>query len=419
MKILLVSPHFYPEDFKCNDVAFELAKRGYEVTVLSDIPNYPLGKFFDGYGVSKKRKEVVQGVTIHRVLVIPRGNGRAIRLALNYLSFAFFASVKAFFMALFHKYDAILVHETSPITVGIPALVVKKMQQIPLYFWVLDLWPESLSAAGGISNKRVLNFFANIAKWIYRNSQRILISSRGFEESIKEKGDFADKLVYFPNWADKALLEKKEYVLPDMPQKGLKVMFAGNMGEAQDFDHIMETASLLKEEKHIHFVFVGDGRKRPWIEQVIEEKGLQETVHWVGRHPLEAMPSFFEAADIMLVTLKDEPIFNLTAPAKIQAYMSAGKPIVAMMNGEGARIIEDAQCGYSAQAANAEKLAEIILKMDALGEKARNQMGENGKIYCKQHFDWEKCMNHLCEILEERQMISLSTDCSSTESDFS
>ena len=253
MKILLISQHFYPEDFKCNDVAFELVRRGHEVTVLAGIPNYPLGKFFDGYGLFTKRVEMLNGVKVIRSAVVPRGKGGAIRLALNYFSFAFSASVRALFISVRHKYDIILVHETSPVTVGIPAVLVKKLVGIPLYFWVLDLWPESLSAAGGINNKYILGFFNGITKWIYRNSTRILISSKGFEQSILEKGDFTNKLVYFPNWADKVLLNKNEYPLTLLPE-GFRVMFAGNMGEAQDFDHLMETACLLREEKDIHFL---------------------------------------------------------------------------------------------------------------------------------------------------------------------
>lgn len=400
MKILLISQHFYPENFKCNDVAFELVRRGHEVTVLAGIPNYPLGKFFDGYGLFTKRVEILNGVKVIRSTVVPRGKGGAIRLALNYFSFAFSASVRALFMSVRHKYDIILVHETSPVTVGIPAVLVKKIVGIPLYFWVLDLWPESLSAAGGINNKYILGFFSGITKWIYRNSTRILISSKGFEQSILEKGNFANKLVYFPNWADKALLNKTEYPLPLLPE-GFRAMFAGNMGEAQDFDHLMETACLLKEEKDIHFLLVGDGRKRLWVEQFIKDNKLQETVHWLGRHPLEAMPSFFEKADVMLVSLKDNLIFNLTVPAKVQAYMSAAKPIVSMMNGEGGRIIEEAQCGFSTNAGNAMELAKLIRDAYGMEKNALRRLGENGCQFCRQHFDFTRRMNHLCEMMGE------------------
>ncbi len=399
MRILLVSPHFYPENFKCNQIAFELAKRGYEVTVLSDIPNYPKGKFFDGYGIFKKRVETVNGVKIIRSLVIPRGKGSGLRLALNYLSFAFFASFIALYLAIFKKFDAVLVHETSPITVGIPALLVKKIQRIPFYFWVLDLWPESLEAAGGIKQKNILGFFRYIAKLMYKNSDKILISSNGFKKSIKEKGDFENKIVYFPNWADKELSQKIDYPTPYMPS-GFKIMFAGNIGEAQDFDHIMEAAKLLKDEKQIHFIFVGDGRKRPWVQQNINQYQLDQTVHWVGRHPLESMPSFFEQADAMLVSLKDNLVFNLTAPAKIQAYMHAKKPIIAMLNGEGGEIIEDAQCGFSTTAGNAKGLAELIKKVSLMEKEQLDKLGANGYSYCEQNFNFSKQMNILCNILD-------------------
>ena len=202
MKILLVTQYFYPENFKSNDIAFELAKRGYDVTVLTGLPNYPKGKIYKGYGIFKKRKETVNGVKIIRTLVIPRGKGGGMMLALNYISWAVIASFRAFFLALNKKFDTVIVHETSPITQGFPALVIKKIQSIPIYFWVLDLWPESLQSAGGINNRYVLDFFTAVTRLMYRKSDKILISSRGFRQSILEKGDFADKLIYFPNWAE-------------------------------------------------------------------------------------------------------------------------------------------------------------------------------------------------------------------------
>ncbi len=400
MRILLISPHFHPENFKCNDVAFDLARRGHEVTVLSDIPNYPLGRFFDGYGVFKRRCEMVDGVKIIRTLVIPRGNGSGAQLALNYLSFALTASVRAFFMALRHKYDAIIVHETSPVTVGIPAVIVKKMQKIPLYFWVLDLWPESLQAAGGINNKRVLNAFAKLATWIYRNSKRILISSMGFRQSIVEKGDFAEKLHYFPNWADAEFSKQIDYALPPMPT-GFKLMFAGNIGEAQAFDSIMQAALMLKERKDIHFIIVGDGRKKPWVDEYVAKNGLEATVHCLGRHPLASMPLFFRQADAMLVSLKDEEIFALTAPAKLQAYMSAAKPILAMMNGEGARIVEEAKCGFAVKADDAQALADTLQRMSQMPANELEGLGKNGFDYCQENFDFTHSMDRLNRWLNE------------------
>lgn len=397
-KILICTNHFYPETFRCNDVAFELANRGYDVTVLTAIPDYPKGVYFDGYGIFRRRRETVNGVKVIHGFIIPRGNGGGIRLLLNYLSFLISSVFISLFLGLFRKYDKVLIHETSPVMIGIPAVIVSKIQKVPLFFWVLDLWPESLQAAGGINNPKVLGVFEKLTTWIYKNSDKILISSKGFEESIKEKGDFESKIVYFPNWADKALEVNDNCKIPNLP-KGFIVMFAGNIGEAQDFDHIMEAAKYLKDEEQIHFVFVGDGRKRPWVEKYRDDHQLQNTVHWLGRYPVESMPAFFEQADVMLMTLKDVSIFSLTAPAKLQAYMSAGKPILAMMNGEGPRIIKEASCGCSVPASDSRALADTILKFSRKPESELQQLGQNGKSYQQIHFDLDKSINHLVEIL--------------------
>lgn len=398
-KVLICTNHFYPETFRCNDVAFELANRGYDVTVLTAIPDYPKGKYYDGYGIFRKRCETVNGVKVIRGFIIPRGNGGGLRLMLNYLSFLISSIIISIFLGLFRKYDKVLIHETSPVMIGIPAVIVSKIQKLPLYFWVLDLWPESLQAAGGIDNRKVLGIFGKLTTWIYKNSDKILISSKGFEESIKEKGDFGSKIVYFPNWADKALEVNANYLIPDLP-KGFIVMFAGNIGEAQDFDHIMEAAMLLKDNQDIHFVFVGDGRKRPWVEKFRDDHQLQNTVHWLGRHPVEAMPAFFEQADVMLMTLKDISIFSLTAPAKLQAYMSASKPILAMMNGEGPRIIEEASCGFSVPASDSRALADTIIRLSKTPKDELQRLGQNGKSYQQTYFDLEKSINYLEEILK-------------------
>ena len=399
--ILIVSPHFYPNDFKCNDVAFELANQGHKVTVLTDIPNYPKGKFLDGYGSFKKRRETINGVKVIRTGVIPRGNGGGFMLMLNYLSFLFTAFFRSLWMGLFRKYDTIIVHQLSPVTVGIPAVIIKKMQRkAKLLFWVLDLWPESLQVAGGINNKFVLGTFEWVAKLCYRNSDKILISSKGFKKSICEKGDFADKIVYFPNWAEDSLTGNADYVLPELPD-GFKVMFAGNIGEAQDFDHTMEAAKILKErgEKDIHFVLVGDGRKRAWVEEYIAEHQLQATVHWVGRHPLESMGKFFASADVLYFALKDCVIFNLTCPAKLQAYMSVGKPVLAMINGDGAEIVEDACCGLAVPAGASEALADAICRMAKMSSSELDEMGMNGKKYCEENFTLSKNMKVLEDLM--------------------
>lgn len=393
MKILIVTPHFYPETFKVNAMAFELQRRGHEVSVMTAIPDYPEGKFHKGYGVFKRRREIINGVKVHRSLVIPRGKGSVIRLALNYISYTFFATIKGFWFALTKKYDVVIVHETSPIMVGIPAVIVKKMQRIKMHFWVLDLWPESLSAAGGIKNKHILAGFNRLTKWIYNNSDTILVSSKGFKQSISGKGPFADKTHYFPNWIDELGEAQIEDPVPDLPN-GFNVVFTGNIGDAQDFPNILKAAEILKDTKKIHFIIVGDGRKRQWAEEYVRANGLSNVV-FLGRYPVATMPQFYEQASALLLALKDTPIFALTAPAKLQAYMYAGKPIVAMLNGDGTNLVNEANCGWSVPAESPQALADLIMNLSETNRSILNEKGENGKRYAKMHFDFTKCIDNL------------------------
>ena len=397
-RILLVTQYFQPENFKCNDIAFELQRRGHDVTVLTAIPNYPKGKYFDGYGVFKRRTEVVDGVKIIRGFVVPRGKGGKILLSLNYLSYLFSSCIIALYLALRYRYDAVFVHEVSPVTIGVAATLVKRMQRIPMYFWVLDLWPESLTAAIGLRNRYILGFFSKMVQWFYRNSDKILISSKGFASSICEKGDFADKIVYFPNWVDGALTVKSDVPTPEVPA-GFVAMFTGNIGESQDFGTVLDAAERLKSRKDIHFVIVGDGRAKEWLEKQIVERELSQTVHCVGSYPLVAMPATFAKADVLFAALKDEAIFAITVPAKIQAYMSSGKPIVTMINGEAKLLIEEVGCGIAVEAGDGEAFAEAVAKIADMTQAEREKIGENGRSFAARNFDFATQMTLLEEIM--------------------
>lgn len=398
-KILVVTPHFYPEDFKVNDIAFELYGNGFDVTVVTCIPNYPQGRFFKGYSYIKKRKEIVKGVKVYRVFVIPRGNGSGIMLGLNYLSYLISASFVCFFLALRYKFTHVFVHETSPVTVGLPAIIVKKIQKIPLCFWVLDLWPESILAASNFKNKIVLDILERLVTFIYKNCDNILISSNGFRKSIEAKGDFSKKISYFPNWAEDLFVkESLDHNLPQFPD-GFKVLFAGNIGEAQNFETIMSAALHLASNSNIHFCIVGDGRKKIWVEEFIKKNNLNQTVHLYGRYPLETMPSFFKKADVMLLSLKDEPIFSLTVPAKLQAYMASGKPVVGAIDGEGALVIDKARCGFSVKPFDSKGLADIILRSSSIDRAELSKLGQNGKGYYHSNFQRDDRIQELINIM--------------------
>lgn len=400
MRILIVSPHFYPENFKCNDMAFELQRRGHDVTVMTAIPDYPKGKFYKGYGLFKKRKETINGVKINRSCIIPRGNGSSFRLVLNYISYLIFACFTALRIAICNKFDTIIVHETSPIFVGIPAIIVKKIQKIPMHFWVLDLWPESLSAAGGINNKIILSVFERLTRRIYKNCDNILIGSKGYKQSIIDKYNNCSSINYFPNWVEDALKKRSNVNVPDLP-KGFNIMIGGNMGDAQDLPHVMETALKLKGH-NINFIFVGDGRKKSYVEGFARDNGL-ENIRCLGRFPIEVMSALFDKADVLFLSLKNEPIFAITVPSRLQAYMSSGKPVVAMINGEARELIREADCGWSVPAEDSQALADLLLSLSKEKTEVLNDKGNNGRVYSNRFFDFTTSIDRLERFIRDNQ----------------
>jgi glycosyltransferase involved in cell wall biosynthesis len=406
MKICLFTNHFYPEDFKANDVAFELVRKGYDVTVITAVPDYPKGVFFEGYGLVKKSHEIVNGCKVYRLPIIPRGNGNAKQLVMNYMSYFISASIFTFFHKIFFKYDAIFVHLTSPFFIGKCAVQMKKWQKIPLIFWTLDLWPESLTAAAGINNRFVLEPQIRMVRKVYTNCDRILIGSKGFEKSICEKGDFKNKLVYFPNWAESLnslkSLSQFETIEPFslFSKDDFIILFAGNIGESQDLDCVLDAANELKMQSKIKFVFLGDGRAKNHLLKKQSDLGLDETVFFPGRFPIDSMPYFMDKAHVLLVSLRNELIFNVTVPSKLQFYMAQGKPVLGMLNGDGANLIRESHCGIAVPSSSKENLVQAIEKMVAMPRDELTSLGNNGKKFYEINFRKELRINQLNDIFE-------------------
>lgn len=408
MRVIIYTNHFYPEDFKVNDIAFELQKRGYDITIVSAVPDYPKGKFFEGYGWFKKNREIVNGCKVIRLPIIPRGNGGGKRLILQYLSYFISSSIFTFFHKLTHKYDAVFVHLTSPFFIGLPATKLKKFQHIPMYFWMLDLWPESITAVTGIKNPLIIKPLERQVKYVYNNCDKILIGSKGFEKSISEKGNYKDKFVYFPNWAESNLSSINDIDYKNVePFCSLKdddfvILFAGNIGEGQNLSCFLEAALELRNEQNIKFILLGDGRAKNTLEKYAETNGLlDENVFFPGRFPLEAMPYFMEKASVLFVSLKDELIFNLTVPAKVQFYMAQGKPILAMLNGDGADLINEAKCGMAVDANDKGRLIEAILELKNKTKKELLEFGRNGYDYYINNFNKELRISQLIGIFKQ------------------
>ncbi|MGH7146379.1 MAG: glycosyltransferase family 4 protein [Nitrospiraceae bacterium] len=397
MKILIVSQYFWPESFRINDLALGLKERGHEVTVLTGMPNYPSGRMFSGYTMFSPTNERFEGIPILRFPLIPRGNGRRWRLALNYVSFALSASLLAPLRCK-GPFDSIFVFEPSPVTVGIPALVLKKLTRVPIVFWVQDLWPESLSATGAVRSQRVLRWVAKLVRFIYRRCDCVLVQSEGFIPYVTAMGADPQRVMYFPNWAE-SLYHPVE-VGADAPERaempdGFRVMFAGNIGAAQSFETILDAAERLKKHYDIHWVILGDGHRKSWVEEQVIARGLKGQVHLLGSRPLESMPRYFALADALLVSLKKDPLFAATIPSKVQSYLACGRPILAVLEGSGAAVVRDAGAGMVCAPDDGRGLAEAVLRLFQLSQQERSLMGQKARYYYDRHFERNMLLDRL------------------------
>lgn len=393
MKILVLTQYFWPEAFRINDVVQGLLERGHEVTVCTALPNYPGGRFFAGYSLLGPYRENFGGAEVRRAPLVPRGGGGRLRLALNFASHALSASLLAPWLAR-GRHDAILVYEPSPITIGIPGRVMRMLKGVPLVFWVQDLWPQSLSATGAAGNTWLLGAVDRLVRWIYRGCDRVVVQSRAFVDVIASQGVPRERIAYLPNSAEVFYRRVEAPPDPALP-RGFRVMFAGNIGAAQDFPTILAAAERLRDRHDIHWLVLGDGRMRPWVESEIAARGLGATVHLLGSHPPESMPQWFAQADAMLATLRREPIFAYTIPSKIQSYLACGKPVIAALDGEGARVVEEAGAGWAVPAEDPQALADAVLAASRMSRAEREAMGNRGEAYFREHFEREKLLSRL------------------------
>lgn len=402
MRILVVTQYFWPENFRINDLVTEWVQRGHQVTVLTGIPNYPAGKVFEAYRRKPSAFGQYGGARVVRVPMLARGTG-GLRLMLNYLSFVLGGALWGPWRLRGVAADLVFVFEPSPVTVGLPALLLGKIKKAPVVFWALDLWPETLSALGVIRSPRTLAGVGHMVRFIYDGCALVLGQSRGFLGSIAKHCSDPHKIRYFPSWAEDVFNGEDVSPAPEVPlaPEGFTVVFAGNIGEAQDMPAVLDAAERLKAHPFIRWIIVGDGRKSEWLQAEVIKRGLQERVLLPGRFPVERMPSFYAHANALLVSLKRDPVFSMTIPGKVQSYLMAGIPLLGMLDGEGAAVISDAQAGLSCGAGDGTGLAHAVLEMAAMPATQRQQLGRNGRRYAQQEFGRAQLMDRLETLLNE------------------
>lgn len=389
--ILVVSQYFYPESFRINDICTEWVKRGYEVTVVTGIPNYPQGEFYEGYGWFKKRKEKWNGINIIRLPLVARGHS-SIGMALNYFSFV----VSGFIWKLFTriKADYVFTFEVSPMTQALIGVWYAKKRHIPHYLYVQDLWPENVEIVTGIHNPAIIKPIDKMVDYIYRKTMVIFTTSPSFVNNINNRKNFDKhtKVVYWPQYAEEFYKPVKDCNVQEIPcDDSFKVVFTGNIGYAQGLDILPKTASLLKND-NIKFVIVGDGRYMEEFKTEINKVDVNDKFIMIPRQPAERIPELLGVCDVAFLSFMDTELFEMTIPAKLQSYMACGMPILAAASGETKRIVEEAECGVCSKIGDSKALADSIKRLMKSDTKV---MSLNSHEYFISHFEKKKLMDYI------------------------
>lgn len=394
--ILVISQYFYPETFRINDMCKEWVKRGYRVTVITGIPNYPMGKFFEGYGYTKKRRETWNGIEVIRIPLIARGNG-SIGMMANYASFTISGFVKNLFSDI--KADYVFTFEVSPMTQALVGCWYAKKHHVPHYLYVQDLWPENVMTVTGISNPAMIKPIDKMVDYIYKNTDEIFATSPSFVDAIcNRKVKVSRKKVhYWPQYAEEFYVPAKKKPVKEIgPDESFKVIFTGNIGTAQGLQILPRTAELLKEE-NVKFVMVGDGRYLEAFKEEVRARGVEHKFVMIPRQPAERIPELLAACDAAFLSFQDAELWAMTIPAKLQSYMACGMPVIASAQGETERIIDEAGCGVCSRIGDAGALAEAVRKMM---DADLTEMGQKSREYFMSHFDKGKLMDWMDEFFK-------------------
>lgn len=390
-KILVVCQHYWPEGFRINDVCDYFVENNCEVEVLCGIPNYPEGKFFDGYSYFKNRRQVHHKATVRRAFEIPRGKNTNSRIFLNYISFPL-ASMFHIPRLFTKRYDRIYIHQLSPVMMGLVGIIVGRLKKTETTMYVLDLWPENLYSVIDVKNKALRWLAEKHSHWYYKKADKLIALSTTMQKKLLQVTDKPrEKVIVLPQACEKVYeqivhdktLEKKYF-------KGFNVLFAGNISPAQSFETILKAAQILKESgvKNINWIIVGDGMSRNWLEEEVKKNGLSDCFYFEGHKPISEIPKYTNMADVLVGCLVKSNFLEATIPGKVMSYIAAGKPMVLAMDGEVQELINKTiKCGFVGPTEDAKQLAVNIKKVYTMSASQRKAMGVKGRTYHFKHLE--------------------------------
>lgn len=404
-RILLLTQWFDPEPtFKGLLFAKELLKRGFEVEVVTGFPNYPGGRVYDGYKIQWRHQEWIEGVLVTRLALYPSHDSSAKKRILNYLSFA----VTSFFYCLFSAKKADVMYAYHPpLTIGIVASIVRIFRKIPVVYDIQDIWPDTLRATGMVNNEKVLGLVDNVARWVYRHVDHLVVLSPGFKRLLLERTVSDAKVTVIPNWCDESSLTKRNTeVHKDFPADSkFKIVFAGNMGKAQALDIVIEAAVRLRmTHPQVVFIMIGTGIEADRLKSKTLEQELTNVI-FLPAMPMDVIGNYLEMAEALLVHLRDDALFEITIPSKTQAYLYMGKPVLMGVRGDAADIIDTAGAGIVFEPGNVDSLCQAIGNLFEQSTDVRLRMGSAGRNYYDEHLSLLVGVNAFAKLFD-----SLSTD---------
>ena len=391
--VLIITERFYPEEFGINDLAQAWQAKGYEVAVLTQIPSYPFDKVYKGYKNKLFQTEKWQGIKIYRVFSLMGYKKGVLLKVLNYLCFAFFASLVSLFIGKI--YNRVFVYHIGPLTQAVPAVLIKKIFGNKFYIWTLDIWPDSVYAYGFREKAITRNLLDFFVKTIYKNCETVFVSCRGFTQKIQRYVPKA-KILFSPQWAPDNLTFEHATAQESL-KGGFNFTFAGNIGKVQNLENVIRGFALVTESHHqIRLNIVGDGSNLEILKNIVKEENIENVYFW-GRKPLKEMPRWFEGSDVLIISLIDEPIFSLTVPAKFQAYLGSGKPIYCVMKGEVHDLVINNKIGFVSQPNDINDIKAGFEKFLSVPKKELQSFGNNMKSLLYNEFNRNKIIQEMTD----------------------
>lgn len=386
-KILVVTQHFWPENFRINDIVEGFLQDGIAVDVLCGLPNYPKGEWFPGYSAAGPFEEEWHGARLYRCKEVPRRGNTSVNIFLNYVSWPWYAAHALY--RLPGGYDAVFCFNTSPVLMCWPAIRYAKKHHIPFTNYVLDIWPENLYSVLNVKNKALRAIAQGVSDALYKKADRLIAMSEPLQQRLCQRtGMPPQKIAVIPQYCeDFYAVPQPDAALQAQFGGRFNLVFTGTFTPAQSLETVITAVQDARSRgaDMLHLLLVGDGMSRAALEAKVKELHAEDAVTFYGSVPATDIPKFTALADALIVCLSDSPDLGLTVPAKVASYMAAGKPVLASMDGAGNAAVAAAG-GLSSPACDAAALADNLLALTRMDAAQRAAMGQSAKEYYLAHY---------------------------------